>query len=130
MTSASLSLRGPARRRSWWLAFAAHAAVCVTAMALATRGALPFAVRTPYDAVVHFVMLGAAAFLLHQALGRRATVMRLPLGLMVIAVLATAEEVSQAWIPTRTFSLLDLGANLGGVATAAALDAWLAARDG
>ncbi len=43
---------------------------------------------------------------------------------LILAVLIGLEEVSQMWVPARTFSLLDLSASYLGVA----FFAWLAGR--
>jgi VanZ family protein len=82
------------------------------------------------DLTGHFVLFGglslaASAWLTDPRRRRACTHARLA---ALLAVLVTLEELSQIWIPGRTFSLADLSASLLGVAAGAAAAALLARR--
>ncbi|WP_310416073.1 VanZ family protein [Chamaesiphon sp. OTE_8_metabat_110] len=69
----------------------------------------------------HLLFIGMLTFLLNHALnGRMLKIGRLKilLGCTIVAVGITIEEVSQIWIPLRTFDLVDLAANYLGIAFA------------
>lgn len=69
----------------------------------------------------HLVLIGMLTFLLNHALsGRQVKVGRLKilLGGTIVAVAMTLEEISQMWMPLRTFDLIDLSANYLGIALA------------
>ncbi len=71
-----------------------------------------------YDTICHFLLLGIAAFLLHRACQRHCTqvlFLSLPSGPFVLAVLATTDEFIQYFSPVRSFSFLDMLANLSGI---------------
>jgi uncharacterized membrane protein YoaT (DUF817 family) len=119
--------------RPWRVAFAAYLAGLAAVIAGAYVGGLPDVIRhVPYgDAFVHFFAIGAAGYLLHRALGRRrfaAAGFAAPLGPAIVTALAVAEECLQGLSPNRTFSLLDLGANVSGVLFLYWLDGALARR--
>ena len=79
------------------------------------------------DKLGHFILIGGMAFLLNLSLGVR-EVRWLGLGWLVGSVLVgtvfTLEEVSQIWIPSRTFDLLDLAGDYTGIP----FFGWLAKR--
>jgi polysaccharide biosynthesis protein VpsQ len=67
----------------------------------------------------HLLFMGLLTFSLNHALnGRMVEIGRLNLllGCSIVAVGITIEEVSQIWIPLRTFDLVDLIANYLGIA--------------
>ena len=70
------------------------------------------------DKIGHFVLIGASAGLLNLALGLR-TVCWLGrgwlLGSVLIALFCTLEEISQHWLPARSFDLLDLAGDYAGI---------------
>jgi polysaccharide biosynthesis protein VpsQ len=71
--------------------------------------------RSHADKLIHFVLLGGASFL-----GRRASAdarmrfLNLPIGPVIVGVIATMDEFAQAFSPVRTFSYADLAANISG----------------
>lgn len=66
------------------------------------------------DKLGHFVLIGGLAGLLEYSL--RGRLWRgLPLGSLLVAVGCTVEELTQAFIPSRSFDLLDLAANFAGI---------------
>lgn len=99
---------------------------------LANRGELPgilsFIERVPYgDTLGHFFLMGIFAFLVTAVLGGRCfrfIRLRVPLGAVVVFAVVSIEEVSQLFIASRTFSLLDLGADFLGILSFG----WLATR--
>jgi len=63
------------------------------------------------DKLGHFLLMGGFAFTLNLALGlRQFTFARRSWlwGSLIVAVIVSLEELSQAWVPSRTFDLLDL----------------------
>jgi polysaccharide biosynthesis protein VpsQ len=79
-------------------------------------GSFPFG-----DKCGHLVLIGTLTFLLNYGLnGRMLKIGRLNLllGCAIVAVGITIEEISQIWIPLRTFDLVDLSANYFGIALA------------
>ena len=70
------------------------------------------------DKAGHFVLIGGMAFLLNLSLDLR-TVRLLGwgwlLGGVLVGVVCTLEEISQIWIPSRTFDLLDLAGDYAGI---------------
>jgi VanZ family protein len=76
------------------------------------KNAIPFG-----DKVGHFFMYGLLAFVMNFALKFRSFGKSLisQHGAVVILMLSSAEEFNQIFVATRTFSFLDLAANLCGV---------------
>ena len=70
------------------------------------------------DKAGHFLLIGGMAFLLNLSLDGR-TVRLLGwswlLGGALVAAGCTLEEISQIWIPSRTFDLLDLAGDYAGI---------------
>lgn len=88
--------------------------------------------RLPYgDKIGHFVMLGTLATLAGLSLKGatwRLGRWRVLWGSTIVAALITLEEFSQAFIPHRTFDLVDLSANYAGIFCAGFLVRHLARR--
>ncbi len=76
------------------------------------------------DKAGHFGLIGTLAFLLNRALAWRKVAPGVQLGGVLVAVIVVAEEISQRWIPWRTFDYWDLAADFAGIAVAD----WLARR--
>jgi polysaccharide biosynthesis protein VpsQ len=73
------------------------------------------------DKCGHLILIGILTFLLNYALnGQRVKIGRLKLllGCSIVAVAMTVEEISQIWMPLRTFDLIDLSANYLGITLA------------
>ena len=90
---------------------------------LADTGKLPGALRVVYafpggDKVGHFLLMGGLNFLVNMSLPVRWAVTR-PFGYLLasaaVAILVTAEELTQMLFTTRTFSVVDLAADYGGI---------------
>jgi VanZ family protein len=70
----------------------------------------------PYgDKLMHGLLYGVMAFFLNYGLNYKAF-NSLQIGAVAVLIFATLEEVSQYWIPSRTFDLGDLLADFIGVA--------------
>jgi polysaccharide biosynthesis protein VpsQ len=86
------------------------------------RGIIGWVDMLPFgDKLGHFLLIGTLAFLLNYALnGRMVKIGRqkILLGCSIVAVAITIEELSQIWIPSRTFDLVDLTANYLGIGLA------------
>jgi hypothetical protein len=83
------------------------------------------------DKLLHFGMFGLVAFWLHQWLAARAPGAGWRWAALAVAVpfsAALAEELAQTLSPYRTFDLLDLASDLGGMLVCVAVSAWLAER--
>jgi polysaccharide biosynthesis protein VpsQ len=73
------------------------------------------------DKCGHLVLIGILAFLLNHALNGRMVKfgrLKILLGGTIVAVAMTVEEISQIWMPLRTFDLIDLSANYLGITLA------------
>ncbi|HEX7556857.1 MAG TPA: VanZ family protein [Leptolinea sp.] len=89
----------------------------------ANRGGIPAWIYSFYnypngDKVGHFVLFGLMAFLINCSYPEqvnRIFSLPIPTGSLIVAVLASLEELSQVFFPTRTSSLLDLSASFLGI---------------
>ena len=81
-------------------------------------GFFAFFGQVPYhDKIGHFLLMGILGGLAVAALAPRipgSRVRATGMVLAVVALLITLEEISQAWVSSRTFSLADLGCSLAG----------------
>jgi len=69
----------------------------------------------PYgDKIMHALLYGTMALFLNYGLNYR-SFKTLQLGAIIVLVFATLEEITQYWIPSRTFDLVDLLADFIGV---------------
>lgn len=79
----------------------------------------------PYgDKTLHFLLLTGLSFLLNASLkGKQAKIggMSLLIGSLVLASGITIEEISQAFIPSRNFEILDMLCNYAGIYTGSLL---------
>ena len=79
------------------------------------------------DKVGHFLLMGTLAFLVTRVLEKKSFLVgrfRVPFGAAVVFLVVCLEEISQIFIPGRTFSFLDLSADLLGIL----VFGWLASR--
>jgi VanZ family protein len=109
-------------------ATAGAALVLIAIVAAADRGTLPLLLQRVYnypagDKIGHFMLFGGLAFLAALAFPRQIEPLAgvsVPVSTVVIGVLVTLEEASQAWFPGRTASVFDLLASYAGIAVACA----------
>jgi VanZ family protein len=104
-------------------ATAAFAVVLVAIIVAADRDGLPLLIQRVYtypagDKVGHVTLFGGLAFLAALGFTRRTRLLGglVPVSTVVIVVLVTLEEASQAWFPGRTASVWDLLASYVGIA--------------
>ena len=113
----------PARGRTRWVFTAAWLLFVSAVVFCADRHWLTpvYRVITAYpgsDKAGHFVLIGGMAFLLNLSLGLRAVRFggwAWLLGGVIVGVACTIEEISQIWIPARSFDLLDLAGDYAGI---------------
>lgn len=105
------------RNKGWIIAFWLYFLLLVFISVSAYLKILPPEVSN-YDKLGHFILLGIAGFLSHQALGRRTIATRgvkIPLGPLLVTVFSLIDEYLQMLSPARSFSLTDLAANWIGI---------------
>jgi len=102
--------------RAWRIALAGYVALLAVISGLAYQHGLPAVILDLPDAdkVLHFLLLGGASFLARKATGD-SRVARVPAGPAIVGLCSVIDECTQAWFPSRTFSLGDMAANLAGV---------------
>ena len=109
-------------RRYRWLA-AVYVLLIVGIVLLANDGHYSFIFKwiraiPGADKVGHFVLMGGLAFVVNLAFGLR-TFMALKRpwlwGSAIVALLVLLEEISQLWVPSRTFDLGDLAFDFLGI---------------
>ena len=113
--------------RRWWF-FGAWLALVGGIIFLADIGKLSVVmdflkVNPGSDKVCHFGLVGTLAFLFNQALGGRKCG-PLMLGSLIVGIVITAEEISQIWVPGRSFDYGDMAANICGCIAADLLARW------
>ena len=120
------ALRAAAEPPARW-ATVAVGLVLLAIVVAADRRALPELLQRVYafpggDKLGHVVLFGGLAFVAALGFPRATPVagVRLPLSALIVAVVVTVEEATQAWFPGRTSSLLDLLASYVGIAIGAA----------
>ncbi len=106
-----------------WALALAWLAMCGLIIGLADRGQLKpvyrfIGIHPGSDKIGHFLLIGASAGLLNLALGLR-TVRWFGhpwlLGSALVRLCCTLEEISQIWLPARSFDLLDLAGDYAGI---------------
>ena len=109
--------RGQWKNKGWIIAFWLYFLLLVFISVSAYLQILPPQL-TAHDKLGHFILLGIAGFLSHQALGRRTIATRgvkIPLGPLLVTGFSLIDEYLQMLSPARSFSLSDLGANWIGI---------------
>jgi VanZ family protein len=109
-----------------------YAASLATVLVLADARLLPaFAQHVndvpDLDKVIHFLMFGVLALLVNLSLARRGNwplAGAIVTGSMIVAVVATAEELSNLLVAAREYSLGDLAANYLGVLCVGVVPLW------
>lgn len=92
-----------------------------------------YIIRTlPYgDKIGHFGLMGLLAFLVNLSLQGRAVNLwgrSVLLGSLLVVIFVTLEELSQAFIATRTLSFMDWTADMLGIWLFGRLAAWLSRK--
>jgi polysaccharide biosynthesis protein VpsQ len=85
----------------------------------------------PYgDKIGHFLLMGLFAFLVNLSLNMRKISVfsaSILLGSLIVVILATVEEFSQSFFPSRTASIIDLAASYLGIFIIGNLSIWIPA---
>lgn len=71
-----------------------------------------------YDTILHFLLLGIAAFLSHQALRKRKfdiLNMPVPLAPLIVFIVCIIDEIIQSFVPYRSADITDLAADILGI---------------
>ncbi|WP_071516855.1 VanZ family protein [Geitlerinema sp. PCC 9228] len=108
-------------RRKWIVTSSVYLLVLLGIFMAANLGWLPTALLSKiprYDLWGHFLLYGAAAYLIHRAFGKRMLRVgrfSLSLGISILIGLMVAEEFFQMALPRRTASLVDLAAGCFGI---------------
>ncbi|BAZ50590.1 hypothetical protein NIES4103_32070 [Nostoc sp. NIES-4103] len=117
--------------RRWVFAFWVYFGILMSISVSAYLKILPTEIsQFPYyDTILHFLLLGIAAYLSHLALNKRKIQLLniyLPLAPLIVIFFCLVDEMIQYFVPYRSFDLVDLAADLGGIV----LFTWLAERQG
>ncbi len=113
-----------------------YAAALATLLVLADTHQLPTLARhindfPVLDKVIHFSMFGLLALLVNLSLVRSTrwpAAGAIVTGGIIVAALATGEELSNLLVPARQYSLGDLAANYLGVVCVGMLPLWVWSR--
>ncbi|WP_416242475.1 VanZ family protein [Anabaena cylindrica] len=71
-----------------------------------------------YDTILHFLLLGIAAYLSHQALNKRKFKIfniPLPLAPFIVLLFSIIDEIVQSFVPYRSADIADLAADILGI---------------
>jgi VanZ family protein len=71
-----------------------------------------------YDTILHFLLLGIAAYLSHQALNKRHLQIfniSLPLAPLIVFLFCIFDEIIQSFVPYRSADITDLVADILGI---------------
>jgi len=115
--------------RRWVFAFWVYLGILMTISMSAYLQIIPTELsKFPYyDTILHFLLLGIAAYLSHLALNKwkiRLLNISLPVAAIMVIFFCLLDEVIQLFTPWRSFDLMDLAADLCGIV----LFTWLAER--
>jgi len=108
------------RNKKWLIAFWLYFTLLITIFTMAYLRIIPVKIKVIpyYDTIGHFVLYGITAYLAHRALDRKTINFKsyiFPLAPVIISIFAIIEESLQSFSPYRTFSLLDIAANISGI---------------
>ncbi|MFN6572276.1 antibiotic resistance protein VanZ [Nostoc minutum NIES-26] len=115
----------------WVLTFWVYLGILISISLAAYLKVIPSEIsKFPYyDTILHFLLLGIAAYLSHLALNKRKIKflnISLPLAPLIVIFFCVIDEIIQLFVPYRSFDLVDLAADLCGIV----LFTWLAERQG
>ncbi|MEA5596473.1 VanZ family protein [Rivularia sp. UHCC 0363] len=108
--------------RSWLIAFWFYIGLILSISISAYLQIIPTEIKQfpHYDTILHFLLIGFAAFLGHLAFNKRKINIfyinfALPLAPTVISFFVVIEECLQMFSPVRSFDLVDLAADFCGI---------------
>lgn len=108
-------------QKPWQIVCVLYFLLLLLIVIAADTGNLPYQLleKIPnYDVYGHFILYGIASFLTHLALGGKKIIIYnifIPLGPLLFTTVTIVEEMMQSYIPTRTFSWIDLTSSLIGI---------------
>lgn len=107
-------------RRFWIIAFWFYLGILLTISMSAYLRVIPIEIsQFPYyDTVLHFLLLGIAAYLSHLALNKRQIHflnIPLPLAPLIVFLFCIIDEIIQKFVPYRSADWVDLAADLCGI---------------
>ena len=107
-------------RRFWVIAFWFYLGILLTISISAYLRVIPTEISQfpHYDTVLHFLLLGIAAYLSHLALNKRQIDffnIPLPLAPLIVFLFCILDEIIQKFVPYRSADWLDLAADLCGI---------------
>ena len=110
-------------RHAWAIALGIYGAALASLVVIVDRNAMWDSIKdliwnTPYgDKVAHFLLVGVLSGLAVRAsrAHRARWLLGLPTAAVAVFALASAEELSQRWIPHRTADVYDFLANTSGI---------------
>jgi polysaccharide biosynthesis protein VpsQ len=107
-------------RRFWVIAFWFYLGILLTISISAYLRVIPTEISqfSHYDTVLHFILLGIAAYLSHLALNKRQIVflkIPLPLAPLIVFFFCIIDEIIQKFVPYRSADWVDLAADLCGI---------------
>lgn len=106
--------------RTWAIAFWCYIGIIIAISISAYLKIIPNEIKQfpYYDTILHFLLMGFAAFLGHLAFNKRKFNIfkfNLPLVPIVISFFVLVEEFLQMFSPHRSFDLVDLAADFCGI---------------
>ncbi|BAZ42553.1 hypothetical protein NIES4101_85220 [Calothrix sp. NIES-4101] len=116
-------------RRFWVTAFCFYLGILFAISMSAYLKIIPTEIaRFPYyDTILHFLLLGIAAYLSHLALNKRQLHIlntALPLAPLIVFLFCIIDEIIQKYTPHRSADMIDLAADICGII----LFTWLAEK--
>jgi polysaccharide biosynthesis protein VpsQ len=107
-------------RRFWVIAFWFYLGILLTISISAYLRVIPTEIAQfpHYDTVLHFLLLGIAAYLSHLALNKRQILffkIPLPLAPLIVFLFCIIDEIIQKFVPYRSADWVDLAADLCGI---------------
>ncbi|MEA5575829.1 VanZ family protein [Anabaena sp. UHCC 0451] len=104
----------------WVFAFWVYLGILLSIFISAYLRIIPteLAIFAHYDTVMHFLLLGIAAYLSHQALKKRKLQifnLPLPLAPLIVFIFCIFDEIIQSFVPYRSADIMDFTADVLGI---------------
>ncbi|MBD2293339.1 VanZ family protein [Anabaena sphaerica FACHB-251] len=104
----------------WVFAFWVYLGILLSIFISAYLRIMPteLAIFAHYDTIMHFLLLGIAAYLSHQALKKRKLQIfniPLPLAPSIVFVFCIFDEIIQSFVPYRSADIMDFAADVLGI---------------
>ncbi|TAF03156.1 MAG: VanZ family protein [Nostocales cyanobacterium] len=104
----------------WVFAFWVYLGILLSIFISAYLRIIPteLAIFAHYDTIMHFLLLGIAAYLSHQALKKRKLQifnLPLPLAPLIVFIFCIFDEIIQSFVPYRSADIMDFTADVLGI---------------